>query len=49
LKESGPDHQKSFRIGIFLGNDLVAEGEGPSKQAAQEAAARAGLLARGWE
>lgn len=48
LREWGPDHDKHFVVGIYLGKELVAEGEGPSKQAAQEAAARLGLHAKGW-
>ena len=49
LRQWGPDHDKHFVIGVFLGRDLVAEGEGPSKQTAQEAAAEAGLKAKGWQ
>ena len=48
IREWGPDHNKQFIIGIYLGRELVAEGEGPSKQAAQEAAARAALQVKGW-
>lgn len=47
-REWGPDHDKHFVIGVFLGGELVAEGEGPSKQAAQEEAARMGLQKKGW-
>ncbi len=49
LREWGPDHDKHFVVGIYLGAELVAEGEGPSKQAAQEEAARNGLRVKGWE
>jgi len=49
LKESGPDHAKSFVVGLYLNSELVAKGEGPSKQAAQEAAARKALKKKGWE
>lgn len=48
LREWGPDHDKHFLIGVFLGEELIAEGEGPSKQEAQEEAARNGLHAKGW-
>jgi len=48
LREWGPDHDKHFVVGIYLKQELVAEGEGPSKQAAQEAAARLGLHAKSW-
>lgn len=43
LKEWGPDHEKHFRVGVSLEKDLVAEGEGTSKQEAEQAAARAAL------
>lgn len=48
LREWGPDHDKHFVVGVFLEKELVAEGEGPSKQLAQEEAARNGLHVRGW-
>lgn len=48
LEETGPDHKKTFRIGVYLGKELVAEGKGTSKQEAQVAAAKAGLEAKGW-
>lgn len=38
-KESGPDHQKSFVVGVYLNQKLIAKGEGNSKQKAEEAAA----------
>jgi len=48
LKEWGPDHDRHFIAGIFLGEELVAEGEGASKQDAQREAAKQGLLKKGW-
>ncbi|OHA08760.1 MAG: ribonuclease III [Candidatus Sungbacteria bacterium RIFCSPLOWO2_01_FULL_60_25] len=48
LRESGPDHDKKFVVGVCLGRELVSEGEGPSKQAAEVEAARRAILARGW-
>ena len=48
IREWGPDHDKHFVVGVFLEKELVAEGEGPSKQLAQEEAARNGLRVRGW-
>ncbi len=48
MKEWGPDHDKHFVGGVFLGSDLVAEGEGNSKQEAQREAARIGLEVKGW-
>jgi ribonuclease-3 len=43
LKEEGPDHDKRFTVGVFLGDEKVAEGDGASKQEAEQAAARAAL------
>ncbi|MBU1131041.1 ribonuclease III [Patescibacteria group bacterium] len=48
LDESGPDHNRYFRVGIYLNDELVAEGEGTSKQEAQMKAAENGLEAKGW-
>lgn len=48
LKEMGPDHAKNFTVGVFLEKELVAQGEGTSKQEAQVAAAQNGLKAKGW-
>lgn len=48
MKESGPDHVKHFVIGVFLGEDLIAEGEGSSKQEGEEDAAKHALKAKGW-
>ena len=47
-KEWGPDHDKHFIVGVYLGEELVAEGEGNSKQEAQREAARKGLEEKGW-
>ncbi len=48
LREWGPDHDKHFVVGVFLGGELAAEGEGPSKQAAEVEAARRALEAKSW-
>src|SRR3989344_2235433 len=49
ISEIGPDHEKIFTVGVYLNDDLIAEGRGPSKQRAEQEAARAGLTANGWE
>ncbi len=49
IKEWGPDHKKKFTVAVFLHEDLVAEGEGYSKQEAEEEAARAALIAKKWQ
>ena len=43
LEEQGPDHAKHFLIGVFLGEKLIAQGEGYSKQEAEEMAAKNAL------
>ena len=49
IKDWGPDHAKNFRIGIYLDKELVAEGEGSSKQEAEQDAAKNALIEKGWE
>jgi len=46
--ESGPDHDKKFVVGVYLGDQEVATGQGASKQEAQRNAAKEGLEAKGW-
>jgi ribonuclease-3 len=48
LKEWGPDHAKNFLVGVFLGEELVATGEGSSKQEAELEAAKKALKIKGW-
>jgi ribonuclease-3 len=43
LSEEGPDHDKTFTVGAYVDDKLVGEGTGPSKQAAQVAAATTAL------
>jgi len=49
LSERGPDHAKHFTVGVYVGDELVVEGEGSSKREAQEQAAARGLEVKGWE
>lgn len=46
--EVGPDHDKHFTIGIFFGEQKIAEGKGKSKQEGEQKAATAALEAKGW-
>jgi ribonuclease-3 len=48
MHESGPDHDKHFTVGVYLGNDFIADGEGKSKQEAEQMAARAALEKMEW-
>lgn len=43
LSEEGPDHEKVFTLGVFVGEHQMGQGIGPSKQYAQQQAARAAL------
>lgn len=44
-EEVGPDHDKVFHLGVYVGDKLMGQGSGPSKQAAQQLAAKAALAA----
>ena len=48
ISESGPDHNKTFEVGLYLDEELVAIGRGSSKQEAQVDAAAQGLANKGW-
>lgn len=43
LSEEGPDHDKVFTLGVFVGEKMMGRGTGPSKQVAQQQAARAAI------
>jgi ribonuclease-3 len=43
LEESGPAHKRMFKIGVYFGEELIAEGVGASKQEAELAAAKNAL------
>lgn len=45
MSEDGPDHDKVFTLGAYVGSKLMGKGIGPSKQFAQQEAARAALAA----
>jgi ribonuclease III len=42
IQESGPDHDKTFRVRVTVGS-IIAEGIGKSKKTAEQEAARRGL------
>ena len=48
IRETGPDHDKEFVVGVFLGREQVAQGKGRAKQEAEQDAARAALEAKSW-
>ena len=39
----GPDHEKNFKVGVFVGDKLWGEGQGKSKQKAEQNAAEKAL------
>lgn len=43
IKAIGPDHQKTFTVGVFINNTQAGEGTGKSKQAAENNAAQEAL------
>ncbi len=45
LTEDGPHHEKTFTLGVFVGEKKMGEGSGPSKQIAQQDAAKAAIKA----
>lgn len=49
MKDEGPDHNKIFIMGAYIGEEFVAEGKGSSKQKAEQEAASAALKKKKWE
>jgi len=45
LSEEGPDHDKVFTLGVYVGDKLMGKVNGSSKQNAQQEAAKAALKA----
>lgn len=48
ISQTGPDHDRVFTVGAYLGKDKVAEGKGRSKQEAEQAAAEKAIEEKGW-
>jgi len=48
LEEWGPDHAKHFIVGVFLNDQLIAKGQGSSKQEAEIEAAKKALNIKKW-
>jgi ribonuclease-3 len=48
ISETGPDHDKHFTVAVHVGADEVAQGEGKSKQDAEQSAAQNALAKTGW-
>lgn len=47
IAEMGPAHSRTFVMGAYINNELVAKGEGKSKQEAEESAADLALVKYG--
>ncbi|HJA25098.1 MAG TPA: ribonuclease III [Candidatus Fournierella merdigallinarum] len=45
--QTGPDHDKRFQMAVYLNSNLIGRGEGHSKKAAEQAAARQALKLMG--
>lgn len=43
VSEAGPDHSKEFTVAVYVGTTLIGQGQGKSKQQAQQAAAQEAL------
>ena len=43
IEEEGPDHDKIFTVGVYVGDKLMGRGSGPSKQIGQQQAATEAL------
>ena len=48
VKEVGPDHNKIFTVSVTIGEEEITEGEGKSKQEAEQMAAEKALEIKGW-
>jgi ribonuclease-3 len=48
MQEVGPDHAKNFIVGVYLDDKKVGQGEGKSKQEAEQDAAQNALEVKGW-
>ncbi len=49
VSEDGPDHDKTFISAVYIGESKIAQGNGNSKQKAEQEAAKAGLKVKGWK
>jgi ribonuclease-3 len=48
LSETGPDHDKEFKVAVFLNDEQVATAVGKSKQSAEQKAAKNALKVKEW-
>lgn len=48
IGQEGPDHDRMFTVGVYLGSHKVAQGQGRAKQEAEQEAALKAIEAKGW-
>jgi ribonuclease III len=48
VSHEGPSHNREFTVEVLLGDEVAGSGQGRNKQAAEQEAAHAALLNRGW-
>jgi len=48
VSQEGPSHNRVFTVEVLLGHQVVGTGHGRNKQTAEQEAAHAALLNRGW-
>jgi ribonuclease-3 len=48
VSQEGPSHKREFTVEALIGDEVAGKGQGRNKQAAEQEAARAALLSRGW-
>jgi ribonuclease-3 len=48
VNQEGPSHNRVFTVEVLLGNQVAGTGHGRNKQTAEQEAAHAALLNRGW-
>jgi ribonuclease-3 len=48
VSQEGPSHKREFTVEVLLGDEVAGKGQGRSKQTAEQEAARAALLSKGW-
>jgi len=48
VSQTGPDHNKNFLVGVYIGSTRIATGEGRSKQEAEQKAAEKALATKRW-
>lgn len=49
IKQSGPDHNKVFSVGVFLNSNIIGSGKGKSKKQAEQLAAKEAIALMGYE